>query len=190
MFDAATQQNNNKAPMTTDSGTVATPFDYGAGQVNPTGALDPGLVYDLAGDDYLHFLCNYGYGASQIKLITSPAAGFNCAGNASKDLISDLNYPSIAVTGLGAAASRTVTREVTNVGAQEDAAYTVAVSAPDGLDVKVVPSKLEFTNTVKKLSFQVTFSSKNAPPAKSALTGSITWSDGKHIVRSPFAISN
>lgn len=190
IMTTATQQNNNKAPMTTDSGTVATPFDYGAGQVNPTGALDPGLVYDLAADDYLHFLCNYGYGASQIKLITSPAAGFSCAGNASKDLISDLNYPSIAVTGLGAAASRTVTREVTNVGAQEDAAYTVAVSAPDGLDVKVVPSKLEFTNTVKKLSFQVTFSSKNAPQAKSALTGSITWSDGKHIVRSPFAISN
>ncbi|KAM0917720.1 hypothetical protein ACQ4PT_009178 [Festuca glaucescens] len=189
IMTTATQQNNDKAPMTTDSGTVATPFDYGAGQVNPTGALDPGLVYDLAADDYLHFLCNYGYGASQIKLITSPPASFSCAGNASKDLISDLNYPSIAVTGLGAAASRTVTREVTNVGAQEDAAYTVAVSAPAGLDVKVVPSKLEFTNTVKKLTFQVTFSSKNTA-AKGALTGSITWSDGKHTVHSPFAISN
>ena len=175
--------------MTTDSGTVATPFDYGAGQVNPTGALDPGLVYDLAADDYLHFLCNYGYDATKIKLITSPPAGFSCAANASKDLISDLNYPSIAVTGLGAVASRTVTREVTNVGAQEDATYAVAVSAPAGLDVKVVPTKLQFSSTVKKLAFQVTFSRDNTT-AKGALTGSITWSDGKHTVHSPFAISN
>uniref|UniRef100_A0ACD5VWC1 Uncharacterized protein n=1 Tax=Avena sativa TaxID=4498 RepID=A0ACD5VWC1_AVESA len=191
IMTTATQQNNGKAPMTTDSGTLATPFDYGAGQVNPTGALDPGLVYDLAADDYLHFLCNYGYGASQIKLITSPPAGFSCPGNASKDLISDLNYPSIAVTKLGDAASRsrTVTREVTNVGAQEDATYTVTVSAPAGLDVKVVPSKLHFTSTLKKLTFQVTFSSDNTA-AKDALTGSITWSDGKHTVHSPFVISN
>uniref|UniRef100_A0A453CWC5 Subtilisin-like protease fibronectin type-III domain-containing protein n=1 Tax=Aegilops tauschii subsp. strangulata TaxID=200361 RepID=A0A453CWC5_AEGTS len=189
VWHAATQLNNDKAPMTTDAGTAATPFDYGAGQVNPTGALDPGLVYDLAADDYLSFLCNYGYGASQIKLITSPPAAFSCAGNASKDLISDLNYPSIAVTGLGAGASRTVTREVTNVGAQEDATYTVAVSAPAGLDVKVVPSKLQFTSSVKKLAFQVTFSGKNTG-AKAALTGSITWSDGKHTVHSPFAVSS
>ncbi|CAM0958204.1 unnamed protein product [Alopecurus aequalis] len=189
IMTTATQQNNDKALMTTDAGTVATPFDYGAGQVNPTGALDPGLVYDLAADDYLHFLCNYGYDASKIKLITSPPTGFSCAANASKDLISELNYPSIAVTGLGAAASRTVNREVTNAGAQEDATYTVAVSAPADLDVKVVPSKLEFTSAVKKLAFQVTFS-RSSTAAKGALTGSITWSDGKHTVRSPFAISN
>ncbi|KAM3389529.1 hypothetical protein ACQJBY_011586 [Aegilops geniculata] len=189
IMTTATQLNNDKAPMTTDAGTAATSFDYGAGQVNPTGALDPGLVYDLAADDYLSFLCNYGYGASQIKLITSPPAAFSCAGNASKDLISDLNYPSIAVTGLGAGASRTVAREVTNVGAQEDATYTVAVSAPAGLDVKVVPSKLQFTGSVKKLAFQVTFSGKNTA-AKAALTGSITWSDGKHTVHSPFVVSS
>ncbi|KAI5011097.1 hypothetical protein ZWY2020_013234 [Hordeum vulgare] len=189
IMTTSTQLNNDKAPMTTDAGTAATPFDYGAGQVNPTGALDPGLVYDLAADDYLNFLCNYGYGASQIKLITSPPAAFSCAGNASKDLISDLNYPSIAITGLAASASRTVTREVTNVGAQEDATYTVTVSAPAGLEVKVVPSKLQFTGAVKKLAFQVTFSGKNTA-AKGALTGSITWSDGKHTVHSPFAVSS
>ncbi|VAH36272.1 unnamed protein product [Triticum turgidum subsp. durum] len=165
IMTTATQLNNDKAPMTTDAGTAATPFDY------------------------LSFLCNYGYGASQIKLITSPPAAFSCAGNASKDLISDLNYPSIAVTGLGAGASRTVTREVTNVGAQEEATYTVAVSAPAGLDVKVAPSKLQFTGSVKKLAFQVTFSGKNTA-AKAALIGSITWSDGKHTVHSPFAVSS
>lgn len=189
IMTTATQLNNDKAPMTTDSGSVATPYDYGGGQVNPNGALDPGLVYDLEADDYLQFLCNYGYDSSQIKLITTPPSGFSCAGNASKDLISDLNYPSIAVTGLGRAGSRTVTRAVTNVGAQAEASYTVSVSVPDGLDVKVVPSKLQFTKSVKKLPFQVTFSGMNMA-AKGALSGSITWSDGKHTVHSPFVVSS
>ncbi|XP_006658495.2 CO(2)-response secreted protease-like [Oryza brachyantha] len=194
IMTTATQLNNDKAPMTTDSGSPATPYDYGAGQVSPTGALDAGLVYELGEDDYLQFLCNYGYGASQIKLIASSLpAGFTCAGagNASKDLISDLNYPSIAVTGLGTAGSRTVSRVVTNVGAQREASYAVTVAAPAGLDVKVVPSKLEFTESVQKLGFQVTFSvsGKNAA-AQADLSGSITWSDGKHTVRSPFVVSS
>jgi len=86
-----------------------------------------------------------------------------------------------------------VTRAVTNVGAQEAPTYTVAVSAPAGLNVKVTPSKLEFTRSVKKLAFQVTFSrSRNDDDAaaKGALSGSITWSDGKHLVRSPFVVTS
>ncbi|TVT97619.1 hypothetical protein EJB05_57110 [Eragrostis curvula] len=188
MTTGATQLNNDRAPMTTDSGSVATPYDYGAGQVHPTAALDPGLVYELGEDDYLQFLCNYGYNASTIKLITSLPSGFNCAANASKDLISNLNYPSITVTGLSKTGSRTVTRAVTNVGALEESTYTVTVSAPAGLDVKVTPSKLEFTKSVKKLAFQVNFSGKNMA-GKSTLSGSVTWSDGKHMVRSPFVVT-
>ena len=182
---AATQLDNTHAPMTTDAGSPATPYDYGAGQVHPTGALDPGLVFDAGEDDYLRFLCNYGYDASKIKLIAaSLPGGFSCAANASTGLISELNYPSIAVSRLGKAAGggRTVTRAVTNVGAEE-ATYTVAASAPAGLDVKVTPSKLEFTKGVKTLAFQVSFSGgKDAVAAnKGAMSGSITWSDGKHL---------
>lgn len=199
IMTTATTLNNERAPMTTDAGSAATPYDVGAGQVHPTGALDPGLVYDAGEDDYLRFLCNYGYNASTIKLVAGSAmpGGFACAANASKDLISDLNYPSIAVPGLlgsGKATSRTVTRAVTNVGAQEAATYTVAVSAPAGLNVKVTPSKLEFTKSAKKLAFQVTFSHSGNDDgdgdaaSKGALSGSITWSDGKHLVRSPFVI--
>ncbi|XP_062188277.1 CO(2)-response secreted protease [Phragmites australis] len=189
IMTTATQLNNDQAPMTTDSGSLATPYDYGAGQVHPTGALDPGLVYELGEDDYLQFLCNYGYNASKIKLITSLPGGFSCAVNASKDLISDLNYPSIAVAGLGKAGSRTVTRAVTNVGVQEEATYTVTVSTPAGLDVKVTPSKLEFTKSVKKLAFELNFTGTNTA-AKGTLSGSITWSDGKHVVRSPFVVAS
>ncbi|KAJ1288313.1 hypothetical protein BS78_02G079700 [Paspalum vaginatum] len=195
IMTTATQLSNTQAPITTDSGSPATPYDYGAGQVHPAGALDPGLVYEAGEDDYLHFLCNYGYDASKIKLIApSLPAGFSCAANASKDLISDLNYPSIAVTmGLGGGtANRTVTRAVTNVGAQEEATYTVTVSAPAGVDVKVTPGKLQFTKTVKKLSFQVSFSGKSDDAAAKggAMWGSITWSDGKHLVRSPFVVTS
>ncbi|XP_066398993.1 LOW QUALITY PROTEIN: CO(2)-response secreted protease-like [Miscanthus floridulus] len=201
IMTTATTLNNERAPMTTDSGSAATPYDLGAGQVHPTGALDPGLVYDAGEDDYLRFLCNYGYNASTVRLIAGSAlpGGFSCAANASKDLISDLNYPSIAVSGLlGKATSRTVTvtRAVTNVGAQEAATYTVAISAPAGLNVKVTPSKLEFTRSAKKLAFQVTFSRSgnddgdDDAAAKGALSGSITWSDGKHLVRSPFVVTS
>lgn len=40
---------------------LASPFDYGAGHVNPNNAIDPGLVYDTTIDDYLNFLCAWGY---------------------------------------------------------------------------------------------------------------------------------
>ena len=191
---------NDGNPIQDEAGAVATPFGYGSGHVDPVRALDPGLVYDAGEDDYLRFLCNYGYNASTVRLIAGSAlpGGFSCAANASKDLISDLNYPSIAVSGLlGKATSRTVTvtRAVTNVGAQEAATYTVAVSAPGGLNVKVTPSKLEFTRSAKKLAFQVTFRSRNDDSdddtaAKGALSGSITWSDGKHLVRSLFVVTS
>nr|CAB3452654.1 unnamed protein product [Digitaria exilis] len=195
IMTTATQLNNDHAPMTTDSGSAATLYDYGAGQVHPGGALDPGLVYDAGEEDYLQFLCNYGYNVSKIRLIANATipGGFTCAANATASLISDLNYPSIAVSGvLGGKASRTVTRAVTNVGAQAEATYTVTISAPSGLDVKVAPSKLEFTASVKTLAFKVSFSHRSDAAAKKqgALWGSITWSDGKHLVRSPFVVTS
>ncbi|VAH40417.1 unnamed protein product [Triticum turgidum subsp. durum] len=36
----------------------ATPFDCGAGFINPTGAMDPGLVLESGFDDYISFLCS------------------------------------------------------------------------------------------------------------------------------------
>ena len=62
--------------------------------------------------------------------------------------------------------------------------------------MKVTPSKLEFTRSAKKLAFQVTFSRSgnddgdDDAAAKGALSGSITWSDGKHLVRSPFVVTS
>lgn len=47
------------ASLTTNKGAplTGTPFDYGAGEVNPSKMLDPGLTYDAGEADYLQYLC-------------------------------------------------------------------------------------------------------------------------------------
>lgn len=165
---------------------MATPHDYGAGEVSPGAALQPGLDYETQTEDYLQFLCNYGYNVSTIKLIAAVPDKFECSKNSSVDLISNLNYPSISVSKFNGK-ERTVSRVVTNVGAEEDTSYVVSVKSPDGLDVKVNPVKLWFTKNIKSLSYEVTFSGSGSS-LKGSLFGSITWSDGVHRVRSPFAV--
>ncbi|KAJ0967012.1 hypothetical protein J5N97_023929 [Dioscorea zingiberensis] len=190
IMTTAIVMNNDKTQLTTDSGSPATPYDFGAGEVSPTAAVQPGLVYDAEPVDYLLFLCNYGYNTSTIKTISnSTLEGFECPKNSSKDLISNLNYPSIAVSNLQGQAKKTVSRTLTNVGAEEEITYLVSVQSPAGIDVKVVPEKLQFTKNNKKLSYQVTFAAKDSS-LKSEVFGWITWSDGKHRVRSPFVISS
>ncbi|XP_008809445.3 CO(2)-response secreted protease-like [Phoenix dactylifera] len=189
IMTTATQTNNDKASITTDSGSTATPYDYGAGEVNPTSALQPGLVYEVGTEDYLQFLCNYGYQSSEIKLITTIPDGFECPENSSKDLISNLNYPSITISSLMGNGRKIVNRTVTNVGAEEETTYVASIQSPPGIDVKVTPSKLQFTKNIKKLSYQVIFSAVNSS-TKGDLLGSITWSDGTYKVRSPLVVSS
>ncbi|OAY86036.1 CO(2)-response secreted protease [Ananas comosus] len=187
IMTSATQVSNDKDPLKTDSGSEATAYDYGAGEVNPNSALQPGLVYELGPSDYIQFLCHYGYDSSTIRRITAIPDGFECPKNASKDLISDLNYPSIAISNLSYKESRTVKRSATDVGSEEESTYSVSINSPQGLDVKVIPDKLQFGKSSKMLSFQVTFSAQSSS-AKGDLFGSIIWSDGTHRVRSPFVV--
>ncbi|RRT35838.1 hypothetical protein B296_00051075 [Ensete ventricosum] len=182
-----TTVNNDKAPLTTESGSTATPYDVGAGEVSPTAALQPGLVYEAGPEDYFRFLCNYGYPPAKLRLIADTPEGFKCPENSSKDLISDLNYPSIAISNFTGKERKVVNRIATNVGAEEDATYAVSVKSPPELDVQVAPNKLHFSKNTTKLSYQVIFSATKAS-AKGDLFGSITWSDGIHRVRSPFAV--
>lgn len=150
-------------------------------------------MYETNTTDYLQFLCNYGYDSSKIKLIASDfPEGFTCPKDSNPDLISNLNYASIAVSGIKMNESKKVSRTVTNVGEEEETVYTVSVKAPRGVDVKVVPDALQFTKTRKKLSYQVIYSytglSSSSP--KGDLFGSITWTNGKYRVRSPFVVSS
>ncbi|KAL3639036.1 hypothetical protein CASFOL_016943 [Castilleja foliolosa] len=121
IMTTATHTNNRHAPIETDDGTRATPYHMGAGEISQFGPLFPGLVYEIETIDYAHFLCNMGYKASVIKSISSTVpSNFDCPSNSSPDLISDMNYPSIAVSGVKANGSRTVTRTVTNVGSKTE----------------------------------------------------------------------
>ncbi|KAL5995666.1 hypothetical protein ACLOJK_025733 [Asimina triloba] len=181
--------NNEKAPLTQDSGSPATPYDYGAGEVTPSGGLQPGLVYEMETNDYLLFLCYYGYDLSQIKKIANVSNGFSCPKDSSQDMISNLNYPSISISKFDGKTSRTVNRTVTNVG-PDQSTYVASVKSPSGLAVKVVPDKLQFTKNSKKMSYQVVFSSSNSTSIADDLFGWISWTDGTHKIRSLFAVTN
>ena len=47
---------NRGNPLFNDDGTVTTPWSYGAGQVDGTLLLQPGLTFDVSHKDYLRFL--------------------------------------------------------------------------------------------------------------------------------------
>ncbi|KAG2698291.1 hypothetical protein I3760_07G144500 [Carya illinoinensis] len=191
IMTTATQTNNLKAPITTDSGAMATPYDYGAGEVTTSGPLRPGLVYETTTIDYLNYLCYSGLDISAIGTIAQTIPdGFACPKDSSADYISNINYPSIAVSNFNGKESKNVSRTVTNVAGDGETVYTVSVDAPSGVNVSVVPDKLQFTKNELKLSYQVIFSSSGKPLKEDHVFGSITWTNGKYKVRSPFVISN
>ncbi|KAJ8762267.1 hypothetical protein K2173_007423 [Erythroxylum novogranatense] len=188
IMTTASQTNNIKGQITTESGDIASPYDIGAGEMSTTGPLNPGLVYETTTLDYLNYLCYYGYNTSSIKVISNTLPdGFACPKQSSVELISNINYPSISVSNLKAKQSRDVTRTLTNVGGDGDTTYTPTIELmSQTLQVKVAPVQLRFTKNGQKLSYQVTFS---AISTEADTFGSITWSNGNYKVRIPFAVS-
>ncbi|KAI3797006.1 hypothetical protein L1987_39695 [Smallanthus sonchifolius] len=185
IMTTATQTNNMRKPITTNFGSTATPYDFGAGEV-ASSPLQPGLIYETETIHYLQFLCNIGYNLDTIKRISSTLPpNFACPSNPRENSISNMNYPSIAISKFNGT-ERRVDRTVTNV-EDSDTIYRVSVEAPNGLEVKVTPKKLEFTEDKKKLTYQVIF--KGDGKLKEDNFGAITWSNGKHRVRSPFVVS-
>ncbi|XP_017224916.1 CO(2)-response secreted protease [Daucus carota subsp. sativus] len=191
IMTTAVQKNSVGAPIRKLPGLQkATPYDFGAGEVNTAQVTNPGLVYETTAIDYYNFLCNYGYNLSTIRLIAKDIPrGFSCPKDADADLISNMNYPSIAVSKFKHGTKRMVTRTVTNVGDEEDTVYTVTVDPPASryLKVQVMPKKLHFTKENKKHSFKVIFSTDY--PYESPVFGWITWSNDQYRVRSPFVLN-
>ncbi|XP_068654904.1 subtilisin-like protease SBT1.7 [Aristolochia californica] len=173
------------------TGKSSTPFDHGAGHVDPEKALDPGLVYDIMEDDYLAFLCALKYTPAQISLVAR--TNFTCE-SSRKYSISDLNYPSFAVTfstdSTGRSSGSTTakhTRTVTNVG--PPGTYKASVSsASDSLKIVVEPGELSFGQINEKKTFTVSFTGSSMPSGTASF-GRLEWSDGKHVVGSPFAVT-
>jgi subtilisin family serine protease len=160
--------------MNTGSPIPGNAFGYGAGQVNPTAAANPGLVYRLKAQDYQAFLCGQGL----TYLLPNPALCKTRTVSAS-----NLNVPSIAISRL--AGQQTVTRSVTNVSGKKQT-FTAAAMVP-GFDVKVEPATITVApnQTVK---FRVTFTRTEAAPLDAWAHGALVWSNASFKVRSPIAL--
>ncbi|KAK9084284.1 hypothetical protein Scep_030755 [Stephania cephalantha] len=170
--------------------TISDVWGYGSGHVDPEKAVDPGLVFDLTVDDYVQFLCGSGYSKNDIRTVTR--RDVKCKKKGLKPW--DLNYPSISVvfhqsnrTNLEVAVTRTVTHV-----SKEASRYTVSIENPSGIVVSVDPSELAFSQTEEKLSYVVNISVENHEVPRGvnkSVLGRITWSDGRHVVGVPIAVT-
>ncbi|XP_062196653.1 CO(2)-response secreted protease-like [Phragmites australis] len=190
LMTTATTTNNLGRPLASSTGAAATGHDMGAGEMSPLRALSPGLVFDTTTQDYLNFLCFYGYKEQLVRKV-SGTARFACpAGAPSPDLIAaGVNYPSISVPRLLRGKPVTVARTAMNVG-PSNATYVAAVEAPLGLTVQVSPDRLVFSGRWTTARYEVSFDvSAGAGASKGYAHGAVTWSDGAHSVRTPFAVN-
>jgi hypothetical protein len=144
------------------------PWGQGAGFSQPNKAADPGLVYDLTPVDYNKFLCGVG---------VTPSGG-NCS-TIGSILPYNLNLPSL--TAASVFGSITLTRTVTNV-SNAASTYNASISVP-GFNAVVTPSTLSLAPGESK-SFSVKLTRTDAGQNVWNY-GTLTWSDGSHVVRSP-----
>lgn len=171
--------------LTVDGGNykVADAFDYGGGLVNLEKATDPGLVYDMDINDYIHYLCSQAlYIDKKVSALTGNVTN-KCPSSCSSIL--DLNVPSITIPDLKG--NVTVTRTVTNVGPVRSV-YTPVIEAPFGFNVVVSPEKLVFNKRTNKAAFTVNVSPGSHRVNTAFYFGSLTWSDGLHNVTIPISL--
>lgn len=175
-----------KIPIADEYMGKAKVFAMGSGQVNPSAANDPGLVYDIQQSHYIRYLCSMGFTSKQVTVISRHETECTDVPDAT---VGDLNYPSISVS-LGTGQKKTVWRTVTNVGEAEEV-YTAKIEEPKGVRVIVSPYKLHFyKHGGQKKRFSIEFSIKGTPRAKGEFSeGQLLWISGKHEVRSPIAVS-
>ncbi|MCD7453378.1 hypothetical protein HAX54_020793 [Datura stramonium] len=89
------------------------------GVATMSGPLNPGLVYETEITDYLQFLCSTGL---------------------SDESVSNMNYPSIAVSLSKVRETKKVTRTLTRIG-DEESEYTATITTPDASRVELYQSK-------------------------------------------------
>ncbi|GAB3522606.1 S8 family peptidase [Arthrobacter monumenti] len=143
-------------------------FTQGAGHVDPTRYLQPGLYFPAGSDDWFGYVQGLGY---DLGTDVPDIEG------------SELNQPSIAIGSM--AGPRTVTRTVVST---EPGTYTADADMP-GFDVTVSPSTLTFDEAGQSKSFDVTFKRSDAE-MDTFSDGYLTWTSGNgNTVRMPLAAS-
>lgn len=189
---AYTIDNRGETMLDESTGNSSSVMDYGAGHVHPQKAMDPGLVYDIDSYGYVDFLCNSNYTTKNIQVITRKNA--DCSGARKAGHMGNLNYPSLSVVFQQYGQHKMSThfiRTVTNVG-DSNSVYKVAIRPPTGTVVTVKPEKLAFRRAGQKLNFLVRVEAmavKLSSGSSSTRSGTIEWSDGKHIVTSPLVVT-
>ncbi|CAN1186190.1 Subtilisin-like protease 3 [Linum perenne] len=168
-------------PITDQQFVEADLFATGSGQVNPTKANDPGLVYDLQPDEYIPYLCGLGYSNSSVEIIVQRKV--KCSRNSSIPE-AQLNYPSFSIR--MSSTQQTYTRTVTNVG-PANSSYKSEILGLQGVDVKATPATISFTELNQKVSFSVTFSRKESFTGPSS-QGHLRWFSSSHNVTIPIAV--
>ncbi|KAI3449154.1 hypothetical protein Pfo_005819 [Paulownia fortunei] len=164
-------------------------FAYGSGQVNPTKAISPGLIYDMDDMSYIQFLCHEGYNGSSIGSLVGQGP-INCSKLLPANGEDAINYPTMQLA-LRSDQEPTVgvfRRRVTNVGPPQSV-YNATIKAPAGVEIVVKPMTLSFSKASQKRSFKVVVKAK---PVSNVLilSCSLTWRSSRHTVRSPIAIFN
>ncbi|PWA96446.1 hypothetical protein CTI12_AA039250 [Artemisia annua] len=183
IMTTADQLNLNGDPIQDERELPADIFAIGSGHVNPSKASDPGLIFDIQSNDYIPYLCGLGYTSKQVGAIVQKRV--TCSKVIPE---AQLNYPSFAVT-LGIGDNKIFSRTVTNVGAANSTYTITSVNLPLGLILGIGPAELIFTEVNQKLTYEVHFIQDRQYEVKpSYAEGSMTWSDGKYSVRTPFSI--
>ncbi|KAK7394855.1 hypothetical protein VNO78_15396 [Psophocarpus tetragonolobus] len=162
-------------------------FAYGSGQLNPTRAVSPGLVYDMDALGYIQFLCHEGYkGSSLSVLVGSPV---NCSSLVPGIGHDAINYPTMQLS-MESKATRVgvFRRTVTNVG-PAPTIYNATIRSPKGVEITVKPTSLTFSKTIQKRSFKVVVKVTSIGNKKIE-SGSLIWRSPRYIVRSPIVINN
>ncbi|WP_020656299.1 S8 family serine peptidase [Massilia niastensis] len=144
------------------SGTL--PWGQGAGHVAPNAADDPGLVYTASASDYKKYLCGRDIGS---ECGEGKIEGY------------ELNQPGISIGNV--IGTTVVKRSVTNVGATS-ATYTGKVEMA-GFSTVLSPSTLTLApGETKSFTLSVT---RTSAIERVWRVGKLTWTDGRHVVRSP-----
>ncbi|XP_010913842.1 subtilisin-like protease SBT1.5 [Elaeis guineensis] len=190
-------------------GENAGPFAMGAGHLNPDGALDPGLVYDLEYEDYVGLLCGLNYTDEEIGAMSGGGRP-RCKRLDGKG-VWGFNHPGfvveVAAVGKGEVAFYRRLKKVDG-GCAEGCWYSAEVAAPEGYKAEVEPDKLWFSGRVgERLGFRLTLRWLGVDDGKLYgnetsweeqqkvkkdwwVGGVITWreEDGRNRVESPIAV--
>ncbi|CAI5465595.1 unnamed protein product [Closterium sp. Yama58-4] len=176
MMTTASTVNNAGQPIKRANGDVATPWDYGSGQVDPSRILNPGLTLTSGFNDYVNFLASRNF--QQTKHAFPGLKGIR----ARKPW--NLNRPTISISRLSVR-GRKIVRTVRNV-FDQPSTYTVKVRVPSDVQVRVTPS--QFTIGPGEVQ-RITMILKAKKVVRSFLFGSLRLVDEHgHTVNMPIAL--